>query len=67
MALQMENMELRRLLEKVEEQKRHMCFLMQQFLDEKIAESSTPVPTKETSKGKQVCGHGANGDVACDF
>ena len=58
---------MRGLLEKAKEEKRHMCFVMQQVPDEKIAESFIPVPVNKTYKGKQVCGLGANGNVACDF
>ena len=37
LALRMENIELRRMLDIAEEEKRHMRFLMQQVLDEKVA------------------------------
>ena len=60
MALRMENIELRRMLEIFEEEKRHVHFVLQQVLDEKFAESSTPEPTRETSKMMTVCGHGSN-------
>ena len=53
-------LELRRMLDIVEEEKRHMRFQMQQVLDEKVVESSTTAPTRETSKMKPVCDHGSN-------
>ena len=67
LALQMPNMELITLVEKVEEEKRHMFFVMQKVLDEKIVKRYTHVEVKETSKHKQVCDNGSNGDVSYDF
>ena len=70
----MENIDLRRMLEMDEEEKRHMHFVLHQVLDEKFAKISTPVTTKYTSKMKPVCGHGSNNgygpyeeDDACAF
>ncbi len=50
LALWMENIELIWVLEIVEEEKRHMHFVLQQFLDEKVTEIFTPTPTRETSE-----------------
>lgn len=51
-----------------------MHFVLQQVLDEKVVESATLAPTKETSKMKPVCAHGSNSvfgpyveDDACEF
>ncbi len=74
LALRMENIELRRMLEIAEEEKGHICFVLHQGLDEQVAESSTPTPTRESFRMRPVCGHGSNSgfgpyveDVACDF
>lgn len=70
----MENIELRRMLEIAKEEKRHVHFVLQQVLDEKFAENSTPAPAKENSKMKPVCAHDSNSgfgpyveDDKCEF
>ena len=60
MALRMEKIELRRILEMDEEEKRQMCLQLQHVLEEQVDESSTPMATKDTSKMKPICGHGSN-------
>lgn len=44
------------------------------MLEEQVAKSSTPVPARETSRMKSICGHGSNNgygpyeeDDACEF
>lgn len=59
LSLRMESVELRRLLEVVEEEKRHMCLQLQHVLEEQV-ESSTPKSAKNSSKAKPICGHGPN-------
>ena len=49
LSLRMENIELRRMLEIVEEEKRHMRLQLQQVLEEQVGESSTPVTVNDTS------------------
>ena len=60
LSLRMENVELRRMLEIVEEEKRHMRLQLQQVLEEKIDESSTPLIAKDISEVKPICGYGSN-------
>ena len=48
------------MLEMVEEEKRHMKFVLKQVLDEKVAESSTATPIRKTYNMKPVCGHNSN-------
>ena len=49
LALCMENIELRRMLEMTEEEKRNMCLELQHVLEEQVDESSTPVPIREAN------------------
>ena len=60
MALRTKNIELRRMLEIAEEVKRHMHFVLQKVLDEQVVEISTPIPAREGSRMRPVCGNGSN-------
>ena len=60
LGLRMENIELRRMLEMVEEENMHMCLHLQHVLEEQVAEIFTPVTAKDTSKMKPICGHGSH-------
>jgi len=58
--LRMENVELRRLLEFAEKEKRFMHLQLQHVFEEPVSESSTLEATNNSFKMKPNCGHGLN-------
>lgn len=74
LSLRMENIELRRMLEMVEEEKRNMRFQLHHVLKEQVTKSSTLLIAKDTSRRKPIRGHGLKSgygpygeDDACAF